>query len=198
MTKPNAATTQQGPKPGVIVFGRDKEKRPIAAQFPEKLSILAIKAAAQLQLATIMVTTPPIEAIARLLPMGRIHANGQGVVPVVKDPLFEQVALIAKGGTPALPSAGVQTPRVPVPKNEAGREGNSAGTKGLPGSWKEIAVGNLVLAQESLLDGWWECVVVKRDKDMLTLRWRDYGKYQPFLCHVDAVALLNASPGFDH
>ena len=55
-----------------------------------------------------------------------------------------------------------------------------------------------MLAQESLADGWWECVVVKRDNDMLTLRWRDYPKYKPFLCHVDAVALLNPAPGFDH
>jgi hypothetical protein len=198
MTKANAATSQHGPKPAVIVFGRDREKRPIAAQFPEKLSILAMKAAAQLQLMTIKVTTPPIEAIARQLPMGGIQANGQGVVPVVKDPLFEQVALIAKGGSPEPVPNAAAAARRPVPKNEAGRDGNSAGTKGLPAAWKDIAVGNLVLAQETLLDGWWECIVVKRDKDMLTLRWRDYGKYQPFLCHVDAVALLNPSPGFDH
>src|SRR5688500_14776335 len=161
MTKSNAVTAQHGPKPGVIVFGRDREKRPIAAQFPEKLSVLAVKAAAQLQLSTIKVTTAPIEAIARQLPMGRIHANGQGVVPVVKDPLFEQVALIAKGGTPAPVTNTAAPSKAPVPKNEAGRNGNSAGSKGLPGTWKDIAAGNLVLAQESLADGWWECIVVK-------------------------------------
>jgi hypothetical protein len=197
MTKPNAVIAQHGPKPAVIVFGRDREKRPIAAQFPEKLSILAIKAAAQLQLSTIKVTTAPIEAVARQLPMGRIHANGHGVVPAVKDPLFEQVALIARGGTAASVTNSAAS-KAPVPKNEAGRNGNSAGSKGLPGTWKDIGAGNLVLAQESLADGWWECIVVKRDNDMLTLRWRDYPKYKPFLCHADAVALLNPAPGFDH
>src|SRR3954469_16718917 len=123
MTKTNTAPSQNGPKPAVIVFGRDREKRPIAAQFPEKLSVLAVKAAAQLQLSTIKVTTAPIEAVARQLPMGRIHANGHGVVPVVKDPLFEQVALIAKGGTPTPVNAAAPS-KAPVPKNEAGKNGN--------------------------------------------------------------------------
>ena len=52
------------------------------------------------------------------------------------------------------------------------------------------------MVQETLRDGWWECIVVERRDDMLTVRWRDYPKWKPFVVHADAVALLNAAPSF--
>jgi hypothetical protein len=45
---------------------------------------------------------------------------------------------------------------------------------GLPRTWDEIAPGHLVIAQEALEYGWWEAVVIARNRDMLTLRFRDY------------------------
>ena len=45
---------------------------------------------------------------------------------------------------------------------------------GLPKSWDDIAPGHLVIAQESLENGSWECLVLGRDGDMLTLRFRDF------------------------
>ena len=47
---------------------------------------------------------------------------------------------------------------------------------GLPRAWDEIAPGHLVIAQEALEYGWWEAIVLARDGDMLTLRFRDYPK----------------------
>ena len=43
-----------------------------------------------------------------------------------------------------------------------------------PRSWQEIGPGDLVVAQESVEDGWYEAIVIEADGDMLTLRWRDY------------------------
>jgi hypothetical protein len=46
-----------------------------------------------------------------------------------------------------------------------------------------------VIAHESAIEGWWEAIVLARDGDMLTLKWRDYD--QPNVTrHVGSVALL--------
>jgi len=47
---------------------------------------------------------------------------------------------------------------------------------GLPKTWDEIAPGHLVIAQEALDYGWWEAIVIGRNGDIFTLRFRDYPK----------------------
>ncbi len=43
-------------------------------------------------------------------------------------------------------------------------------------------------------DGWWEAIVVARDGDMLTLKWRDYPLQANAVQHAGAVALLKPTP----
>ena len=57
--------------------------------------------------------------------------------------------------------------------------------------WDAIKPGHVVLAQESLIGGWYESVVVGRTADKLTLRSRDYPGYPKFTVPVLTVALLN-------
>ena len=49
--------------------------------------------------------------------------------------------------------------------------------------------------QESLVNGWWEAIVLDRKDDMLTLRFRDYPRLPKFFRHRSAVALM--SPASD-
>jgi hypothetical protein len=44
----------------------------------------------------------------------------------------------------------------------------------LPRSWDDVATGHLVIARETLEFGWWEAVVIERNGDLVTLRYRDY------------------------
>ena len=63
-----------------------------------------------------------------------------------------------------------------------------------PQNWQEIAVGQLVIAQETEpSDGWWEAIVVAVDGDALILQWRDYPKLPKIKRHRTAVALLKPS-----
>jgi hypothetical protein len=62
---------------------------------------------------------------------------------------------------------------------------------GLPKSWDEITPGHLVIAQETLEYGWWEAIVIERNGDMLTLRFRDFPKLPKFSRHRAAVALIS-------
>jgi len=47
-----------------------------------------------------------------------------------------------------------------------------------------------VIAQENLIEGWWEAIVVATDNDMLTLKWRDYPKVPHVTRHRTAIALV--------
>jgi hypothetical protein len=189
-------------KADIIVFGRDQQHKTLAGRFPAAIADLAIKAAKQQSLSTLRIATAETVALAARLAVGRVHSRGAGFVPAVRRDLYDQIDAIAhpkaQAAGPEADASAKATPTaaLPIPKNEAGTEGNPAGSDGLPASWQEIAAGHLVLAQESVADGWWEAIVVERRDDMVTLRWRGYPKYKAFVLHVDAVALVNPAPSF--
>jgi hypothetical protein len=62
--------------------------------------------------------------------------------------------------------------------------------KHLPKNWDSIEVGDLVIALENLNEGWWEAIVMATDKDMLTVKYRDYPTFPRFSLHRTAVALM--------
>jgi hypothetical protein len=203
MTQP-AKASPKAPEPvPVIVYGVGSDDRPIAAQFPGQQSILAIKAASQLKLNVLKVTTDEIGALAKRLPPGRINAAGKGLVPAVRKPLYDEVLKAA--GVPssqttaaAGTTAGSASPAnaAKVPMNEVGKTNSAVGSTGLPTNWKDIKPGQLVIVQESNEAGWGECIVVDRKLDILEVRWKSSQKWPPFKVHVDAVALLNPAPDF--
>ena len=69
---------------------------------------------------------------------------------------------------------------------------NPSAPPSLPKTWADIKPGSLVIAQENVAEGWWEAVVVDVVGDKLTLRWRDYPKFGPFVRSANQVALLHA------
>ena len=47
-----------------------------------------------------------------------------------------------------------------------------------------------MIAYDSVNYGWWEAIVLARDGDMLTLKWRDYPDQANVVRHASTVALL--------
>ena len=183
----------------IVLYGVAANRKPQAARFPANLCDLALKAGQQLKLNVLKVATDDIAQVAGRLPVGRINATGRGLVPYVKQALYDQVLAAANGGNQSTGSTATScAPHgfTNIPLNEECEGGNSAGSDGLPKTWKDVGPNHLVLVQESLRQGWWEAIVIERCDDMLTVRWRDYPKYKPFTVHADAVALLNAKPAF--
>jgi hypothetical protein len=86
-----------------------------------------------------------------------------------------------------------QTPQAALAKDDEAPLPEVA--SGLPTSWGEIAPGHLVIAQETLEYGWWEAIVLDRNGDMLSLRFRDYPKLPKFARHRSAVALISTGLG---
>jgi hypothetical protein len=166
--KPNGNSSTK-----VIVFGVDDDCKPHGAWFAKDQAATARAAAKQLRFNVIEVTNGAAADLVSKLPLGRIHANGPGVVPTVREDLYENLVATLNG------------------RGEAGREPGESVAADLPASWDAIKPGHLVLVSDSLVEGWWAAIVVARAGDKLTLRWRDYPGWPKVTVRASAVALVN-------
>ena len=65
---------------------------------------------------------------------------------------------------------------------------------GLPQNWESISARNMILIDAGPGEGWWEAIVISRDNEILTLRYRDYPKVPKFERHISTIALINPRP----
>jgi hypothetical protein len=154
-----------------VLLGADEYAKPRAARFSAEDPELLAKAAASMYLRLVQVTDPEVAEIAAQLPAGRLHANGKGLVPYIKGDLYSELLCATLTQPP-------QANPDPAPQD-------------LPRTWDEIAPGHLVIARETLEVGWWEAVVIERNGDLVTVRYRDYPQYPPMVRHRSAVALIS-------
>ena len=154
-----------------ILLGADEYAKPRAARFSGEDPALLAKAAETMHLRMVEITEPEVAEIAALLPAGRLHANGKGLVPYVKGDVYTELMCTA------LTSKSPQPNPNPAPQD-------------LPRSWDDLAPGHVVIAKESLELGWWEAVVIERTGDLVTIRYRDYPQYPPLVRHRSVIALI--------
>ena len=171
-TKKSAAT--QPPTKSYILLGADEYAKPRAARFSGEDSALLAKAAETMHLRLIEITEPEVAEIAALLPAGRLHANGKGLVPYIKGHVYTDLMYTALSPKP--PQANPD----PAPQD-------------LPRTWDDLAPGHIVIAKETLELGWWEAVVIERTGDLVTVRYRDYPQYPPLVRHRSVIALIGAA-----
>ena len=174
MTQKSVASPSVVVSGKVVVFGLDSNWRPHAAWFPPTQADQARAAAKQLRLNVIEVANGRAADLVGKLPAGQIHAAGPAMVPPIREDLYEKVVATIN------------------PHGEAGQDPGEPIATDLPSTyWDAIKPGHVVLAQDSLIGGWYEAVVVGRTADNLTLRSRDYPGYPKFTVPVLTVALLN-------
>jgi hypothetical protein len=195
MTK-TSAEKKTNPVLQWFVFGLDKGK-PVGARFPKsEMKVFQVAEARSLEVHAAY--SEEIGGLGMRLPVGRIYARGKAFVPHIAKDLFDKLqAAIARDEHQHERS---QTERTAAAarqaRNGAAKSSTDDGAaalvvSGLPRSWDEIAPGHLVLAEESLPEGYWLAIVVSRDKDVLVLRYRDYPRAQQITRHVATIALLN-------
>jgi hypothetical protein len=173
----NQVTSSKKSKPAkptakYILFGADEYSKPRAARFAGGDPELLAKAAEAMSLRLVEVADSEVAEIATRLPAGRLHASGKGLVPYVKADLYSELMFAT------LATEAPQPNPDPAPQD-------------LPRTWDEIVPGHLVIARETLEVGWWEAVVVERNGDLVTVRYRDYPQYPPMVRHRSAIALIS-------
>jgi hypothetical protein len=169
-----------GNGPDLIVLGRDDEGSLRAGRFPASQAGLVAKAAKAMNLTVAKADGAAVAELAKRLNIGRLYASGRAFVSPVGRKLYDTIVEQLKLAGQPVPEA-------------TGHATTEAAAPGLPATWDAIAVGHLVIAHDSANDGWWEAIVLARDGDMLTLKWRDY--QQPNVVqHAGSLALLKPSP----
>jgi len=181
--KPKTAKPKPSPKPlpkppskTYLVFGADELAKPRAARFSADDPELLAKAAETMHLRMVEVTDPDLAELVAKLPLGRLHATGQGLVPFIKGDLYAELVWATVGKQ--------EPPANPDPK-----------ANDMPRTWDELGAGHLIIAKETLECGWWEAIVVERTGDLVTVKYRDFPRYPNLVRHRSAVALI--SPAVD-
>src|SRR6202045_2929543 len=139
--------------PPLIVLGYDDEQKPRGARFDHDKPDLVTKAAELIGLKVYDTSNPDVAAIAKKLPVGRLYANGRGFVPNIRQDLYSHLVVALAGKPEAALSPDDAKDSLPA-------------ARGLPRTWDEVAPGHLVVAHESIEDGWWEAIVIDRKDDV--------------------------------
>jgi hypothetical protein len=151
--------------PVIVLFGLDENEQSRGAQFKQSEEALLTRMAAGLGLRMGIAHAAHQLAVVQSLPKGDVHATGTKAVPVIPLDLYEKLNALVGGDTGVISTA-------------------------LPQSHDTIEPGNLVIALDSLADGWWPAVVIKRHENNLVLKWRDWPQGE-FIRDANSVALLN-------
>jgi hypothetical protein len=176
-------TAAKTAKPQILVFGLDQTGKPQAGRFTADQAEVAKQAAASLKLSACEITADVAE-IAKEVPVGRLHARGRAFVPYIKRDLYDRLS--GSTAPAASPSAATKPPL-----EQSLDAAKTALASALPQSWDVIEPGHMVLLQESVANGWYEAIVLKRENETITVRFRDYPKYPTCVCHVRSVALVH-------
>jgi len=190
----------------VYVLGLDTNGKPRGARFAE-LKDSIVSAAMDMKCRVLIDEPEAVSSLGMKLPVGRVYGTGKVVklfVPNIKRELYDRILEAAGPLSAEEPTAEKQNGPEQAPENTQTNGQMDAATtevrcispvtSGLPRSWEEIGVGHMVLAHESPDDGWWEAVVIGRDGEILTLRYRDAPKLPKFIRHINTVALVNPGP----
>lgn len=188
-----AAAKPSGP---MFAVGLDENGKPRGARFASYTDKL-VDVVLDMGLWFVIAPSAAFADAAKKLPEGRHYASGKAFVPNIKQALHDE--LLAIIGQPGETSEAYRLENKPKSAGDMKSSDQpvrcvSPITCGLPQSWDVINVGHMVLAHESPDDGWWEAVVIKREDDILTLRYRDAPKLPIFIRHVTTVALVNPGP----
>lgn len=175
LSKPNGASE---PARAIVLFGLSDAGKPQAGLFSEGQASLAKKAAKQLGLTALTLSAAELAKLKTKIPAGRLYANRRSFIPASRRDVHDKLVEFARGGGGQ--SKGGSSPPAGQPASPPA---------GIPKDWDNIAPGHQVIAQQSLIGGWWEAIVLVREGDMLTLKWRDYNDEGQFRMHVSQVAL---------
>jgi hypothetical protein len=180
----------------LFVFGLDENGKPRGARFSEVRDDI-VHAALDMQCWVIYPAPEDFAPHGMKLPAGRLYASGRAFIPNIRRALYDKL-FATKGEKAAfLPKGEDAETDLAASSEEPGSSKVACVSPvlpGLPRSWESVGVGHMVLVHESPADGWWEAIVVQREDEVLTLRFRDYPKQPTFVRHISTIALLNPGP----
>lgn len=198
MSASTAAARPSLPQP-IVVLGRDDSGKAHASYFSAADGHFAIRAAGLMGMVTLRADNDDIRALMAKIPKGKLFESGKAFVPFVKQDLFKQLA----DRLPAEDRLRLDKPRASAANDSRSQSG--PGNNGsitatatpqkplrLPEDWSKLKVGNIVLATEGPLEGWFEATITEMKPDsVVRLQWRDYLDQPPFDRKPEQLALIH-------
>jgi hypothetical protein len=185
----------------LFVYGLDEAGKPKGARFPATEADKVLPVATAMKLQSCQACSEEIAALGMKLPVGRIYARGRAFIPNIKRDLYDKLLVALASGKEGHDHPHTQGT---APTSTAPGDGLDAPAEtgailpplasGLPQNWESIAAGNMLLVDAGPGEGWWEAIVISRDGEILTLRYRDYPKVPKVERHISTVALINPRP----
>lgn len=167
-------TINHASQPAIILFGLTSIGKPKAGAFKITEAEAARKAASKLGLQVLAIEDDNARALATKVPAGRIEGHGEAIVPFVPKGLYAAIETFGRSSRTVAtrPSLPISSPR-------------------LPSDWKDIKIGDRVLAQDSdPKDGWWQVTVIDKNGDIIKLRWPGSQRGRPFQKHRNMLGLI--------
>ena len=180
----------------LYVFGVDESGKPRGARFPQGLKDNIVSAATDMKFNVVHDHSAEFTALGQKLPIGRIYGSGKSFIPNIRRDLHDKLkAARDRPNEPIKDGVYINIAPGNAGSTTAADLPETAAPPALPRTWADIRVGDLIIAQSSHIEGWWEAVVVERGaNDVLTLRWRDYPAEGTVQRHLGGVALINPGP----
>lgn len=175
----------------LILVGLDDQGKPHAAWFTDEQVDAATLAADMMDMASIAVEGDELVAVAAALPKGKLFESGKAFVPFTKRETYDRLAAYLDEEYHASAAVRIEAAKA------AAAESYAKASKGevplhVPEDWSKLAVGDLVLATEDPLDGWWACEVIEVvGNDRVRLRWRDFPEELPVTKSLTELALVH-------
>ena len=192
------------PNTQLFVYGLDEAGKPKGARFSmtEMETVFPVVTAQKLQ--SFEGNTEELANLGMKLAVGRIYARGKSFIPNIRRDLYDKIQAEVVRSQKEPERSGAEQVKASLAAPEGGSGTVTAAidvpailpplTSGLPQNWESIAVGNMVLADEGPGEGFWQAIVIARDNEILTLRYRDYPKVPKFERHISTIALINPRP----
>lgn len=159
-----------------VVLHSSQGERPRAALFQADEAKKAKELAEKNSFAVVEVSSTEIKKVANRLPRGNLSAVGLDIAPATTLPLYNELLAAI---TATLFIQGKIEPK-------------------MASSWDDIKAGDLVIAQHTRADGWYESIVLNiagvGDERLFHLRWQDYPRDPHFIRHLKAIALARPAP----
>ncbi len=194
-TAPKKADKRAQPSDSLLAFGLDEKGRPRGARFSTARDDI-VRVAMDLKCAVVHKPAGELAILGAKLPVGRVHASGKAFIPNIRRDLYDKLTAmktkIAKQERAEQQEVVAENKH--VTEQEVAKADTAPGSKAkgaLPVDWKNIAVGDMVLAQDSPDEGWWASIIVARDGDLLTLRYRDFPKEPQVVRHISTIGRVH-------
>jgi hypothetical protein len=203
--KPDKASLSNDPRVQLFVYGLDEAGKPKGARFlmSEMETVFPVVTAQKLQTFDGGSSEETVK-LGMKLAVGRIYARGKAFIPNIKRDLYDGILAALASDRAKHDRSQAERTAAAAAAREAPKTSEQAPAyvptvlpplaSGLPQNWESIAAGNMVLADEGPGEGWWEAIVISRDNEILTLRYRDYPKVPKFERHISTIGLINPRP----